>query len=93
MTNMEDKTEFVKIITKWGSKDKNGGKCYIPDRFIGMYAHIKIIDKKELKKNKKLQLLLKINFLMKTDEKAMKERKEKLQNHLNKLTKVRLRDK
>jgi len=89
----KDKLEFVKIINRWGGKKGSGGKCYIPNKFIGMYAHIKIIDKKELNNNKRLQSLLEISFRVKTDERGMKERKEKLQNHLNKLKKVRLRDK
>ena len=93
MTNMEkDKLEFVKVVKRWGSENKKGGKCYIPDRFIGMYAHIKIIDKKEFNNNKRLQSLFEISFRVKTDEKDMKERKKKLQNHLNKLKKVRNRD-
>ncbi len=80
---------FVKKITRWGAKYNSGGKCYIPNMYIGDYAYIKIIDKEEFEKSRKFQRLSKISFRVFTNNKDMKKREEKLQSHLNKLNKIR----
>ena len=79
--------EFIKKINKWGGK-RGGGRCYIPGKFIGKYALIKILEEKDVFNNKKNINLLEFNLKTKTTEDYFK-RKEIQKNHIKKLREIR----
>lgn len=82
--------EMIRKVVRWGGRWR-GGKCYIPEKFVGKYAYIKIIGEEEIKEYKKIMREL---FITKREEYKIKVRKrkkeeEKLNKHLNKLKKIK----
>lgn len=82
--------KMIKKINRWGGNN-TGGKCYIPGKYIGKYALIKIIDIEEIESSDTLKDLLLSSDRHESTKEFMKRkeiRDKKLKKHLKKLKRL-----